>query len=73
VDYSGFSSFYVATPSSSARSGGAISNTGCMVPQSFIVGGNRSYPDLWAVIDDSQYSGTRPRQNTNIIQHTLKR
>jgi hypothetical protein len=35
-----FSSFYVCGPSSSARSGRAISGTGCMVSQPFAAGGN---------------------------------
>jgi hypothetical protein len=33
----------VGGPSSSARSGGAISGMGCMVPQSFAAGGKRPY------------------------------
>jgi hypothetical protein len=41
-----FSSFLVGDPSSSVRSGGAISNTGCMVPQPFVAGENRSYPEF---------------------------
>jgi hypothetical protein len=45
----GFSSFWVGGPSSSARSGGAISSIGCMVPQLFGTHGNRSYPEFWVV------------------------
>jgi hypothetical protein len=52
----GFSSFYVGDPSSSARSGGAIIHTGCMVPQPFTTGGNQSYLEFWVVTDDSRYS-----------------
>jgi hypothetical protein len=40
------SSFYVGGPSSSAWSGGAISGTECMVPQPFVIGGNRSYTEF---------------------------
>jgi hypothetical protein len=32
-------SFYVGGPSSSARSGGEMFGTGCMVPQPFATGG----------------------------------
>jgi hypothetical protein len=39
---SGFSSFYIGGPSFSARSGKAISDTRCMIPQPFAVGENRS-------------------------------
>jgi hypothetical protein len=39
----GFSSYLVGSSSSSDRSGGAISDTGCIVPQPFVVGGSRSY------------------------------
>jgi hypothetical protein len=51
----GISSFLVGDPYSSAWSGGAISDTGCMVPQPFITGGNRSYPEFWAVTGNPQY------------------
>jgi hypothetical protein len=36
---------------------GGQSGTGCMVPQSFTAGGNRSCPCLWAVTDDPWYPG----------------
>jgi hypothetical protein len=36
----------VGDPSSAAKSGGALSGMGCLVVQSYVVGGNRSYPDL---------------------------
>jgi hypothetical protein len=55
----GFSSFLVGSPSSSVRSGGAISDMGCMVPQPFAAGGNQSYPEFWAVIGGPWYRGTR--------------
>jgi hypothetical protein len=29
----------------------------CMVPQSFAIGGNRSYPEFWIITDDLQYPG----------------
>jgi hypothetical protein len=45
----GFSSFEVGGPFSSARSGGAISGIGCMVPRPFAARGNQSYPEFWAV------------------------
>jgi hypothetical protein len=51
------SSFLVGGPSYSAWSGGAISGTGCMVPQSFATGGNWSYPKFWAVTGDLRYPG----------------
>jgi hypothetical protein len=47
----------LSSPSSSARSGGVISGTGCMVPQPFAAGGNRSYPEFWAVTGAPQYLG----------------
>jgi hypothetical protein len=53
----GFSSFYVGGPSSSARIGGAISDTGCMIPQPFTARQNRSYPEYWDVTGDPQYPG----------------
>jgi hypothetical protein len=30
---------------------------GCMVPQSFTAGGNRSYPKFWVVTGDPRYPG----------------
>jgi hypothetical protein len=50
-----YSSYY--HPSSPARSGVAISCMGCVVPQSFAIGGNRSYPEFWAVTDGPRYPG----------------
>jgi hypothetical protein len=38
------SSFYVGGPSSSAKSGGALSSMRCRVPQPFAAGGNQLYP-----------------------------
>jgi hypothetical protein len=32
-----------------------ISVMGCMIPQSFVAGGNRSYPEFWVVTDGSRY------------------
>jgi hypothetical protein len=52
-----FSSFLVCGPSSSARSGGAISGMGCMVPQPFAAGGNRSYLEFWAITGGLRYPG----------------
>jgi hypothetical protein len=40
----GFSSLEVGGSSSSATSGRVISGIGCMIPQSFAVEGNKSYP-----------------------------
>jgi hypothetical protein len=51
-----FSSFQVGGPSSSARSGGAISGIGFMVPQLFTAGGNWSYQEFWAVTDGSCFA-----------------
>jgi hypothetical protein len=51
------SPFYVGGPASSARSGGTISGMGCLVPQSFPTGGNRTYLDFWDVTDDPRYPG----------------
>jgi hypothetical protein len=48
------------SPSPSARSGGAVSNLGCVIPQPFAIGGNLSYPDLWAIIGNPRY----PRYKT---------
>jgi hypothetical protein len=42
---------------SSTRSGEAISDTWCMVPQPFVIGGNRSYLDFWAITGDPWYTG----------------
>jgi hypothetical protein len=53
----GFSFIWVGGPSSSARSGGAISGTGCMVPQPFAARGNRSYPEFWAITGNPRYPG----------------
>jgi hypothetical protein len=50
-----FSTFKVGGPFSLARSGGAIYGMGCTVPQPFVVGGNRSYQELWAVTCDPRY------------------
>jgi hypothetical protein len=53
----GFSSFYLGDPSFSARSGGVISGMGCMVPQPFAAGGNRSHPKFWVISDAPRYPG----------------
>jgi hypothetical protein len=53
----GFSFFLVSDPSSSARRGGNIPSTGCMVPQLFAAGGNKSYPDFLVVTGDPWYPG----------------
>jgi hypothetical protein len=37
------------------RSGGALSDMGCIVPQSFAAGGNRSQLDSWAVTGDPRH------------------
>jgi hypothetical protein len=58
----GFSSFLVGDPSSSARSGGAISGMGCRVPQPFATGCYQSYPKFCVVTDGHGTRGTRPRQ-----------
>jgi hypothetical protein len=34
-----------------------FSGTGCMVPQLFAAGGNRSYSEFWAIIDGLRYPG----------------
>jgi hypothetical protein len=47
--------FKIGGPSSSARSGRTISGIGYLVPQPFATGGNRWYPDFWAVIGDLRY------------------
>jgi hypothetical protein len=47
----------LVVPSFSAWSGGALSGTGCIVPQPFAVGGNRSYPEFWAVTGGPWYWG----------------
>jgi hypothetical protein len=49
--------FYVSSPSSSTEKGGAISGTGCMVPQSSAGGGNQSYLDFWVITGDPWYLG----------------
>jgi hypothetical protein len=49
--------FLVGGPSSSARSGGAISSMGCVVPQPFAAGGNQSYLELWTIIGGPCYPG----------------
>jgi hypothetical protein len=41
--------FRFGGPSSSARSGGAISGMGCTVPLPFAAGGNQSYLEFWAI------------------------
>jgi hypothetical protein len=41
--YSGVLFFYVGGPCSSGRSGEATSDIGCIVPQPFATGRNRSY------------------------------
>jgi hypothetical protein len=38
-------------------SDGAISGMGCMVPQPFAAGGDRSYPKFWAVTGSPWYPG----------------
>jgi hypothetical protein len=53
----GISSCWVGGPSYSARSGGVLSGTGCMVPQPFVIGVNMSYLECWAVIGDPRYPG----------------
>jgi hypothetical protein len=52
-----FSSFLVSGPSSLARSGGAISSIGCMVPQSFTARVNRSYLEFLAITGNPWYPG----------------
>jgi hypothetical protein len=37
--------------------------TGCVVPQPFATGGNRSYPKFWAVTGDPRY----PRYKTPTV------
>jgi hypothetical protein len=49
--------FLVGGPSSSTRSGGAISDIGCMVPQPFAAGVNQLYLEFWAITGDSRYPG----------------
>jgi hypothetical protein len=44
-------------PPSSASSGGAISSTGCIVPQLFTIGENLSYQKFWAITGGPQYPG----------------
>jgi hypothetical protein len=46
--------------SPSARSGGAVSSSGCVIPQPFAIGGNLSYPHLWGIISNLLY----PRYKT---------
>jgi hypothetical protein len=36
---------------------GSFPGTGCMAPQSFAAGGNRSYLEFWAVTDGPRYPG----------------
>jgi hypothetical protein len=52
-----FSSFFVGDPSSSARSGGVISDMGCMVFQPFAAGGNQSYLEFLVITGHPQYRG----------------
>jgi hypothetical protein len=52
-----FSFFYVEGHFSSARSGGVISDTGCMVPQPFTTEENRSYLEFWVITGDPRYPG----------------
>jgi hypothetical protein len=49
--------FLVGGPSSSAWSSGSIPGTGCMVPQPFTIGGNRSYLEFWDVTGNPRYPG----------------
>jgi hypothetical protein len=56
VDCSWVQFFEVAGPTSSIRSGGAISCMECMVLQSFATGRNQSYIKFW-VITDSRAGG----------------
>jgi hypothetical protein len=41
---------------------------GCMVPQSFVAGGNQSYLELWAVTGGPRYPGYK----TPMISHMLQ-
>jgi hypothetical protein len=34
-----------------------LSDTGCMIPQSFAVGGKRPCPEFWAISNDPWYMG----------------
>jgi hypothetical protein len=36
---------------------GSFPGTGCMVPQPFTAGGNRSYPEFWVVTHGPRYQG----------------
>jgi hypothetical protein len=44
-------------------SSGAISSMGCVAPQSFAAGGNRSYLDFWTITCDLLY----PRYKTPTV------
>jgi hypothetical protein len=52
-------SFYVGGPTSLAKSGGTISITGYLVPQSFATKGNQPYLYFWALTDDPRYPGVQ--------------
>jgi hypothetical protein len=52
-------------PPSSARSGGPISGTECVAPQSFVTGGSRSYPDVCAVTGGLWYPGYKTPTKIN--------
>jgi hypothetical protein len=56
-----FSSFQVGGPSSSARSDGTLSGTGCFVPQLCATGGNRSYLDFSALTGGPWHPGYKTR------------
>jgi hypothetical protein len=53
---------------------GLLFDMGCVVPQPFAAGGNRSYLEYWAIIDDPRYQGILPgrarscRQIDTILQ-----
>jgi hypothetical protein len=49
--------FFGWAPSSLAWSGGALSSMKYMVPQSFAIGENQSYPQFRSVTGDPQYLG----------------
>jgi hypothetical protein len=40
-----------------SKSGGAVSDTGCMVSQPFAAGGNRLYLEFWVITGGLWYSG----------------
>jgi hypothetical protein len=53
----GISSFSVGGPPFYPRVVGPFHGIGCMVPQPFAAGGNRSYPEFWAVTGGLRYPG----------------